>query len=415
MRHGEDPTVTSAISSPVTECLNNPQAILTNGDFSSSKPRLLLLITEDWYFRSHRLILAREAQKAGMEVFVATLAEDNGKWISDEGFTYLPIPFVKGVCNPLRELVAVLKLTQLYRRVRPDIVHHVAIKPILYGSLAARFAGLKAIVNAFGGLGFAFSSGNGRASLRLGVKAGLRLALSRIECRVVTQNRIDRDQLIEQGIVRQSQATIIPGVGVDTENFTPSAEGVDVPIVVLASRMVFDKGVREFVEAAQLLKAQGMAVRCVLVGRIDERSPTNVPEEQLCEWQTQGIVEWWGHRDDMPQVLSSAQVVVLPSYYEGFPKVLLEACACGRPVVATNVSGCAEIVRDGENGFLIPIKDPTALANAIKELLQNPSLRDRMGKRGREIAVREFSAEGMARETIKVYRELLEQKRSVPA
>lgn len=401
--------MTSAICSPATEHLDNAQSVFGNGNFSGSKPRLLLLITEDWYFRTHRLSLAREAQKAGMEVIVATLAEDNGKWIRDEGFQYLPIPFVKGTGNPFRELFAVIKLTQLYRRERPDVVHHVAMKPVLYGSLAARFAGIRAVVNAFGGLGFVFSAGEWRAQLlRIGIKAGLRSALSLANCRVVFQNSVDRDELIQQRIVREGQTIIIPGVGVDTTIFTPEPEDPGIPIVVLAGRMVRDKGVGEFVQAAQMLKQQKVAVRCVLVGRIDERSPTHIRETQLFDWQKQGGIEWWGHRDDMPQVLSSAHVVVLPSYYEGFPKVLLEACACGKPVVATAIPGCEAIVRRGENGFLVPAKDPEALAEAIKVLLENPVLRARMGKRGREIAERDFSAEEMARQTMAVYRELLE-------
>jgi glycosyltransferase involved in cell wall biosynthesis len=394
---------------PKIEPRFDTNGIVWNRKFSGRKPRLLFLITEDWYFRSHRLDLAREAQKAGMEVLVATLAEDNGKWIRDEGFKYLPIPFVKGTRNPLLEMFAVIKLSQLYRRERPDIVHHVALKPILYGSWATRLARVPAVVNAFGGLGFVFLATDWRARLlRIGVTAVLRSALSLTNSCVLFQNSGDRDKLIKRNIVQQSQTVIIPGTGVDTKVFTPQPEDTGVPVVILGSRMLWDKGVGEFVQAAQLLKQEKIAVRCVLVGRTDVRSPTHIPEAQLLEWQKQGLVEWWGHQDDMPQVLSAAHVVVLPSYYEGFPKVLLEACACGKPVVATAIPGCKEIVRGGENGFLIPAKDPGALAKAIRVLLENPALRARMGKRGREIAEREFSADRMARQTLAVYQELLE-------
>lgn len=372
------------------------------------QPRLLLLITDDWYFRSHRLDLAREARDAGMEVFVATSAEDGGTWITREGFTYLPIPFVKGTQLPWGELMAVIKLAHLYRTVRPDIVHHVALKPILYGSWAARLAGVPAVVNAFGGLGFVFSAGGWRARLlRIGVRTALYSALSLPNSRVLFQNREDCRQLIRLKIVRSNQTIIVPGVGVDVSRFTPHPEMPGLPIVVLACRMLWDKGVGEFVQAARLLKHESVGARFVLVGRTDAGNPTHIPESQLRRWEKEDVVEWWGHRDDMPQILAGAHVVALPSYYEGCPKILLEACACAKPVVATAIPGCAQIVRDGENGFLIPPKDPEALAKIIRVLLENPVLRERLGASGRQIVEREFTAGRMAKQTLAVYHELL--------
>lgn len=386
-----------------------------DGRLHLSKRRLLLLIDEDWYFRSHRLDLARTARNEGMEVIVTTRAQDDGKWIKDEGFKYLPIPFVRGDRRPLRELSAVRKLALLYRREQPDIVHHVAMKPILYGSLAARFSKIGAVVNAFGGLGCAFSRMDGLRAplLQMGLRVGLRTALSVRNSRVIFQTTNDCERFIREKVVRRGQTTIIRGAGVDITEFIPQPETAGMPIIILACRMIWDKGVKEFLHAAKILQQQNVQARFVLVGRTDPDNPYGISEAQLLSWQQEGVVEWWGHRDDMPNVLATAHIVVLPTFYgEGIPKILLEAGACGRPVVTTVTPGCTDIVRDGENGFLIPQKDPAALAKAMKVLLENPSLRTRMGTRGRQIVVQEFSAQRMAGQTLAVYRELLQNQSS---
>ena len=379
-----------------------------------ARPRLLLVITEDSYFWSHRLGLGRAARDAGMDVHLMTRIKDHGKRIKDEGFTLLPIPFVRGSRNPVSELSAVLKLAVRYRQIKPDIVHHVAMKPMLYGSCAARIAGVPAVVNAFAGLGYAFIAQGWRAGLlRVTIRNSLRWALALpTNSRVISQNLEDYERLLREKIVPQSKVTMIRGSGVDYLEYRPgSGENDDAPIVLLAARMVWHKGVGEFIKAARILKRQGVRVRCVLVGTADHENPDSLSENELADCQKEGVVEWWGQRDDMPHVLANSHVVVLPSYTEGLPKILLEACACGIPVVASRVNGCREIVRDGENGILIPKKDAPALAAAIKLLLEDPPLRQRMGRRGREIVVEEFSAERVARETLAVYEELLDNIR----
>ena len=397
-------TMSTAVQTPATDYRESTHGLKWNERYQVSKPHLLLLITEDWYFRSHRLDLARAARDAGMKVSVATLTQDNGKWIKDEGFNYLPIPFVKDSRrHPLGVLSAVIKLAHLYRRERPDIVHHVALMPILYGSWAARLARVPAVVNAFAGLGSIFLAAGWRWPIvRVALKAGLR------NSRIVLQNKDDCEQLIRERIITQAQAIIIRGVGVDLSAFRPVAESKGIPIIIQACRMLWDKGVGEFVQAARLLKQEGIPGRYVLVGKIDKDNPSRISEDQVRAWEREGVIEWWGHRDDMATVLASAHVVVLHSYREGLPKVLLEACACGKPVIATAVPGCREVVIDGENGFLIPHKDPETLAKSIKVLLENPALRMRMGSSGREIVVHEFSTGQIAKQTLDVYRELLE-------
>jgi glycosyltransferase involved in cell wall biosynthesis len=223
------------------------------------------------------------------------------------------------------------------------------------------------------------------------------------------ENPTDRDRLIRAKVVRPENTVIVGGTGVDINKFTPMPEEGGTPVIVLACRMLWDKGVGDFVEAARLLSDQKVPGRFVLIGTPDAGNPASIPEAQLLMWQREGIVEWWGYRENMPEVLASAHVVVLPSFHEGLPKILLEAGACARPVVATAIPGCTEIVRDGENGILVPPKDPVTLAKAIKVLLENPILRRRMGKYGREIVVREYSADLVADQILAVYHGLIEK------
>lgn len=344
-----------------------------------------------------------------MDVIVSTRSADGGKWIKDEGFKYVPIPFSRGSWDPFREVPAIIALARLYQRERPHLVHHVGMKPIVYGSCASRIARMPAVVNAFAGLGSIFlMNGRGAKFVRFGLKAGLRRGLTLPNARAIFQNRADSELLIKENIVLRNQVRIITGSGVDPSMFTPMPESEGLPVVLLPSRMLRDKGVKEFVDAAKYLKNEGTQAKFVLVGKVDHDNPSHISEKQIQHWQQQGIIEWWGHRDDMPHVLKSAHIVVLPSYREGCPKVLLEASASGRPVVATSVPGCREIVRDGDNGFLVPRKDPVRLAKAVKMLLDNAALRARMGLRGREIVMREFSAASVAKQTLTVYKELLQ-------
>jgi len=374
----------------------------------NARPRLLLLITEDWYFWSHRLDVARAARDAGFDVMIATRVTEHGERIEREGFRLFPISLVRQSRNPFVELAAVLELVRLYRRERPAIVHHVALKPILYGSLAAWISGVPVVVNAFAGLGYAFTDETRRKSMAHRFLCRALTTLLRLSQSVVIfQNKDDRELLLEEGAVEIQQTRIIPGSGVDTKRFDVSPSAEDCPIVMLASRMLWDKGIGEFVEASRHLKQNGLAVRYVLVGRCDEHNPAAIEPTQLRQWVEEGVVEWWEHRDEMSQTLASATIVVLPSYREGLPKVLLEAAACGKPLIATDVPGCRDIVTHGVNGLLVPARDSAALAVAIDTLLGDSSLRAAMGVAGREAVTRMFSVEKIAGQFVDLYRELL--------
>lgn len=374
-------------------------------------PRILYFVSEDWYFCSHRLPLAAAARADGFDVAVATRVNRDGSRIETAGLRLIPLALSRRGFNPFRELGVIWKLIQIYRKEKPDVVHHVAIKPVLYGSLAAWFNSVPGVVNALGGLGFIFSSETRMAkALQPLARVAFRLLLNAGRSRLILQHADDRRLLVESGMIDGSRVRVIRGAGVDINEFVPRPEPAGVPLVMLASRLLWDKGVGEFVEAAHQLRQQGVQARFVIVGQGDPENPASIPDKQMKIWQESGFVEWWGKRSDMASVLSSAHIICLPTTYgEGVPKVLLEAAACGRPIVATNVPGCREIVRHGDNGLLVPPRDVTALAEAIRHLVDHADARREMGLRGREIARSEFSVEGVIKETLSVYQELLAQ------
>lgn len=369
-------------------------------------PRLLYLITEDWYFWSHRLDLARAAREAGYDVIVATRVTHHGERIRGEGFQLEPLEMVRRSRNPFREVIAVAELVRLYRRVKPDVVHHVAMKPILYGSLAAWLTRVPSVINAFAGLGYAFMDERNEL-LRWCVKTAFRTVLRVSHSVALVQNQDDQDRLVGEGVVPASRARIIAGSGIDVAVYSMQPSPSGIPVVVLPARMLWDKGVGEFVEAARRLKQKGVHARFILVGRRDEHNPAAIPEIRLKEWVQAGGVEWWGHREDMPAVYAAAMLVVLPSYREGLPKVLLEAAACGKAIVATDVPGCREIVRDRFNGLLVSPRDSTALAAAIEELLSDQALREVMGRRSRTRVLAEWSSPRITEQVLGLYRDMV--------
>jgi len=378
---------------------------------AAKAPKLLFLVTEDWYFASHRLPLAVAAKQVGFEVAVACRVGRDRSRIEASGIRVLPLAKLRREsANPLSVLAAISEIMTLYRRERPDIVHHVALKPVLLGSVAARLAGLPRMVNAVAGLGWLFTSRSLGARL-LGqlIAQVFRLLLNRGQ--VIVQNPDDQNFLQRLG-VHADHLHLIRGAGVDIHAFAPRPEPEDRPLVILASRLLWNKGVGEFVDAARELHKQGIQARFALVGEPDYANPAAISKSQLAEWQCEGAVEWWGRRDDMPRVMAQTNVVCLPSYREGLPKVLIEAAAAGRPIVTTDAPGCREIVRDGENGLLVPVKSVEPLAAALRRLIEEPELRARMGQRGREIAVAEFSMQKVNTETLAVYQDLLNR---VPA
>lgn len=376
------------------------------------RPRLLFLVPEDWYFWTHRRGIAMAARSAGFEVIIATRVQNHGARIERAGFKLVPIRLRRSSRNPIRELRAIADLIAIYRQERPCLVHQVTIKPVLYGSLAAVLAGVPAIVDAVAGLGEVFIAKGWQASLRRRlVTFGYRLALGPKRSRTIFQNPDDQNAFVNHGVVAAEKAVLIRGAGVDLTEFSWSPEPKGIPVVMHAGRLLWSKGIGELVDAAKLLRKRGFELRVVLVGEPDHGNPRFIPEEVLRRWEREGAVEWWGRRENMPQVLSQANLMVLPTTYaEGVPKILLEAAAVGRALIATDVSGCREIVRHQQNGLLVPPHDVAALADAMGRLLREPETRMRMGQRGRAIAVAEFSSKRVVEETLAVYRELLRDR-----
>jgi glycosyltransferase involved in cell wall biosynthesis len=374
---------------------------------SSSAPRLLYLETEDWAFCQHRLPLARAARDAGYRVGLIAPESGRGAEIRAEGFDFFPLEMQRTGLNPLEEARAVARIAAIYRRERPDIVHHVALKSALYGTLAARACRVPAIVNSITGLGYAFTGeGMKRAALRLVISNLLKVALHSRRVRVVFQNPDDRALFLGRGIVDPARCAIVRGSGVDTDRFVPSPEPDGPPVVLLAARLLWDKGIGELVEAARVLRGEGLPLRVVLAGDPDPANPACIPRATLDGWRDEGLVELPGHVKEMPALLRGAHVACLPSYREGLPLFLLEAAASGRPCVAADVPGCREAVRHGENGLLVEVRDGRALADALRTLVADPALRKRMGERGREMALAHFGTRQVTRSILDIYASL---------
>lgn len=375
--------------------------------------RILFLVTEDWYFCSHRLGLARALVAAGYEVGVACRVDRHGDAITGAGLRLFPLAIRRRSLNPFHQIAVVWHIRRVYRDFAPDLVHHVALKPALLGSLAARLAGIKRVVNAVAGLGFVFSSQSLKACLlRPVMTLALRILLDGNNYRTIVQNDDDGRVLTSRGIVRPDHLAVIRGAGVDLERFRPAPEP-DGPVrFVMVSRMIAEKGVRELVAAARLLKARGTALRITLAGTPDAENPSAISRAELSGWVREGIVEYLGHVGDVAGLWANSHVAVLPSYYgEGVPLALIEAAAAGRPMIAADRPGLRDIVRDGETGLLVPPRDAAALARAIERLAGDRALRARLGAGARQLVENDFGSKAIEDQTKAVYRKLLLRER----
>ena len=369
--------------------------------------RVLYVCNVAWFFVSHRLAHAEAARRAGFEVHVASAPDDAVHAIEEAGMAFHPVPFDREGHAGVGDVQSFRALRALYQSVRPDIVHHVTMKPVLLGSWAARMTGVPAVVNAISGLGTLFLAEGAVAAVR----RRLALALLRPACVGprdvgIFQNEEDRAVFQSAGIFDSNRTVLIPGSGVDLARFHPTPAPVGEPLVTLPARMLRDKGVVEFVSAARQLAASGVRARFALVGGTDLHNASALSDREL-EALAQPPVEWWGHRTDMREVLAATSVVCLPSYREGLPKALAEAAAAGRAIVTTDVPGCRDVVEDGVNGFLVPPRDPVALARALGTLLADPEMRARFGLASRARAEASLGLDAVIRSTLALYERLL--------
>lgn len=372
---------------------------------------LLFVVNVDWFFLSHRLPIALEAQRQGYEVHIATGLTNKLEELNRNGLIVHPLALDRssaGIGNAWRTMV---ELWRVFRAVRPDVVHLVTIKPVLLGGLTARLAGVPAVVAAISGLGFVFVAQGGKAKgRRLLVGLLYRLALGHTNLKVIFQNSDDRASLVRVMHLPTNKVAMIRGSGVDLAQYTHSPIPVGMPVVVLAARLLADKGVREFVQAARLLRLRGVSAKFCLVGTVDPANPTSLTDAELARWVSEGVVEVWGQRSDMPQVLAAAQIVVLPSYYgEGLPKVLIEAAACGRAVITTDHPGCRDAIDPDVTGVLVPVRNVAALADAIVGLINDPVRCQAMGNAGRALAERAFDVRQVVAAHFRIYQELIDK------
>lgn len=373
-------------------------------------PKLLYVVNIPRFFLSHRMPLALAARQSGYDVQVATSVQDSDSVgsILDQGLQLHPIPLSQHGMNPLSELRTINALGRLYAALKPDLIHHISIKPVLYGGIAARLTRQRAIIHAMSGLGYVFASGERRASLLRHVTRPLfRAVTASAQNRMIFQNADDRQFFVKHGMISSEKAVLIRGSGVDENVFIAQAETLDeLPVVLFAGRLLWQKGIGEFVEIARRLRGRA---RFRVVGYEEASSPLNVSAARLQTWADEGLIEWLGKRDDMPQMYADSNIVCLPSTYgEGVPKVLIEAAACGRACVTTDTPGCREIVRHGENGLAVPPEDTDALASAVEGLIRDPALRQEMGANGRRVVLDGFTLRQVIDETLNLYKELLD-------
>jgi len=378
---------------------------------------VLFVCNSALYFILHRMGLARALVARGYRVSAllpAPVSVEHRTRIADAGIAIHEYAYKPAGMNPLVEVRTLFALWRHYRDLQPDIVHHLTVKPALYGGAVSRWLGTKTRIQSIMGLGFLFNANNliPRA-VRTVLSPAFRYALGGRQSILTLENSDDYERLRAHGSLRSNnwpRVEILPGSGVDPNDYDPDAKPEEPPIVAFAGRLTRSKGIVEFVEAARLVRAKNPISRFVVCGGIVASNPAAVSEADLRAWAGEGAIEWWGHRDDMPSVMSRASVVVLPSYHgEGLPRALLEAAAAARPIITTDTEGCREIGRNGVNGLLVPVRDAAALAEAILRLLNDPELRARMGREGRRIVEQEFSLEIVIRRTLALYDRIFDE------
>jgi glycosyltransferase involved in cell wall biosynthesis len=368
--------------------------------------RLLIVVNVAWFFFSHRLPIALAAKAAGYDVHVVAGAEsdqERQKFVS-HGIKFHEIPLSRGGANPFQDWATIRAMAAAFRTVRPDIVHLVTIKPLLYGGLLSRSMGVQKVICAVSGLGYVFVAKGLAARLRRWVLSKLlRVSIGHANAHVILQNDDDLEDLRSRGILLHCTTHLIRGSGVDLEGFRPHPEVSGTPRVVLPARLLIDKGITEFCAAADLLAERSVDCEFVLAGPLDPHNPSGISRPELEKLVQSGHVTWVGQQDDMPDVLRNSHVVVLPSYREGLPKALIEAAAAGRPIVTTDVPGCRDVVEEGVSGIIVPVRDAPALADAIEKLLASSELRVAYGLAGRRKAEREFGVRTVVEQTLALY------------
>ena len=372
--------------------------------------KILYIITEDWFFHSHFLDRAKYVADSGGKVGIATRFSVHQKELNELGFELFPINFSRRGLNPITEFITALRIHKIIRRFEPDIAHNIALKPVVTGTFGELLSRQKIVVNALVGMGYIFTSTDTRASVVKPLLSRMLKSLLRSKSvHVVIENPDDMNSLVSDGFITQDKISLIRGAGVDLDAFPFRPESPGPVVVTLVCRVLRDKGVLEFIEAASQFRTEFPDMVFQIVGEPDPGNPSAIQQSEIDSWQSLPNVNYLGRRSDIAEILIYSHIACLPSYREGLPKSLLEALSCGRPVVASDVPGCREVCQDGVNGLLVPARDSIALSKAIRKLAVNPDLRQTMGQAGRKRAESEFSNEIVCTQTLDLYRRLMSQ------
>lgn len=368
--------------------------------------KIIFVVNSLEFFISHRLPIAIAAQQHGYSVHVASMGGEVDK-ITHYGFVHHEIPFTRSGHNPFVELISFFYLFRLFKSIKPDLVHLITIKPVLYGGLAARIARVKSVVAAISGLGTVFIAQTKRAFIRRWIISVMYNLAFSDNTTVIFQNPDDRSALLRFCRILPAQVRTIKGSGVDLDSYCATPHPLGIPVVVMAARLLKDKGVFEFIEAAKILRSRNVSLVMRLIGTPDQGNPSSVSEASLELWRKEGVVELLGYRSDISQQYAEATIVCLPSYREGLPKGLIEAAACGRAVITTDVPGCRDAINPGVTGVLVPVQDSLALADTIQQLVESPNTCMKMGQAGRKLAEQEFAIEKIVEQHMNIYQELI--------
>ena len=370
--------------------------------------RLLFLVNSSSYFLSHRIGIALAAKEQGYEVHVASPRDGEEETLKERGIIHHHLPISRTSINIFFEIKTFFSIYFLIKKLTPDLLHLITIKPVIYGGIVSRLLGIKGVVSAIPGLGYVYISTGVKARvLRFLINCLYKISFSKKSLKIVFQNEDDMQTLREAINFKKTKSILIRGSGVDLNEYKKTSFPEGKPVISMISRLQEDKGVNEFAAAAKILKEKKVEADFWLVGETDFSYPSPIPRSDLEEWENEGLLKVFGYRKDINALMSGSSIIVLPSYREGLPKVLIEAASCGRPVITTDVPGCRDAIIEGKTGFLVPPKDSKKLAERIQFLLSNKNLLEKMGQAGRKHAEENFSLERVIEAHLEIYSNLV--------